>query len=292
MGGGVAHVYGPPESFLEENNGMGLALIMMVPLMRYLQLDAQQRWLRMALGGAMLMTTFAILGTQSRGAFLGVIAMGAFMILKSPSRWKAVLPVMVIAPLLFVFMPSSWHERMGTIQTYDQDASALGRINSWWFAFRLAQDRPLVGGGFNTFSDRLFRVYAPNPTDVHDAHSIYFEVLGEQGFVGLALYLMIGWAVAMSCRRIAALTDKRADLLWARNLGAMALVSMVGFAVSGAFLGLSYFDLPWNLVLIIVLTRMLVERAVTVPTPEAARVPNRELATTRPSSVQPIARTR
>lgn len=268
LSGGTLHVYGPPDSFLEENNGMGLALIMTVPLMRYLQLEAKQRWLRIALGGSMLITAFAILGSQSRGAFLGLIAMAGFLVLKSPNRWKAILPVIVLAPLLFVFMPSSWHERMGTLQTYDQDASAMGRINAWSFAFRLAQDRPLVGGGFDTFTERLFQIYAPNPTDVHDAHSIYFEVLGEQGFVGLAFFLSLGVAVVMSCRRIAALTENRPELRWARNLGAMAQVSLLGYAVSGAFLGLAYFDLPWNLVLIVVLTRVLVERAVAVATSE------------------------
>jgi probable O-glycosylation ligase (exosortase A-associated) len=291
MGGGVARVYGPPDSFLEENNGMGLALIVMVPLMRYLQLQATKKWQRLALGGAMLVTTFAILGSQSRGAFLGLIAMGAFLVLKSRNRWKAIWAVIVIAPLLFVFMPSSWHERIGTIETYDQDKSAMGRINAWWFAVHLAEDRPLVGGGFSTFSDRLFPIYAPNPTDVHDAHSIYFEVLGEQGFVGLAFFLGVGFAAVASCRRIRRLTENRPDLQWARDLGAMAQVSLVGFAVSGAFLGLAYFDLPWNLMLIIVLTRLLVEQAVTAPVAQASQVP-KLAAPSRATgaAVRPIAR--
>ena len=59
---------------------MGLALILTIPLLRYMQLQAEKRWIRVALAGVMLLTLFAILGTQSRGALLGVVAMGAFLI--------------------------------------------------------------------------------------------------------------------------------------------------------------------------------------------------------------------
>jgi probable O-glycosylation ligase (exosortase A-associated) len=283
--GGSLHVYGPPGSFLEENNGMALALILVIPLMRYLHLEAQRPWVKYGLVAAMVLTLFAILGSQSRGGFLGLLAMGIVLVWKSPRRVGVLAAALVLIPVLIAFMPSSWHDRMGTIQNYEQDSSAQGRINAWWFAFRLAEARPLVGGGFNTFSERLFELYAPNPIDVHDAHSIYFQVLGEQGFVGLALFLLVGFAALASCRKVARLTAGRADLAWAKNLTAMLSVSLVGYAVSGAFLGLAYFDLIWNLILITVLTRVLVERSLAVPepTPAIVKARGRELAPTRAS---------
>ena len=78
-----------------------------------------------------------------------------------------------------------------------------------------------MGGGFGTFRPELFERFAPNPQDFHDAHSIYFEVLAEQGFVGLAFFLLLGWFVFASCRRVASLTKGQPELQWAANLCSM-----------------------------------------------------------------------
>ena len=88
-------------------------------------------------------------------------------------------------------MPQQWYDRMATISNYEQDPSAMGRINSWHMAFNLAKDRPL-GAGFESFRDAMFAMYAPDPGDVHDSHSIYFQVLGHHGFLGLFLFLLLG----------------------------------------------------------------------------------------------------
>jgi probable O-glycosylation ligase (exosortase A-associated) len=261
LSGGNYRVYGPPGSFIDDNNTMGLALILVVPLLRYLQLEAKDKWFRWSLGGGMVLTAFAILGTQSRGALLGLVAMGLNLIWKSQGRWKMLIAAAVLAPMLWTFMPESWHSRMNTIETYQEDKSALGRINAWWFAFNLAVDRPLVGGGFATFTEELFQRYAPNPEDVHDAHSIYFEALGEQGFVGLALFLTLGLLTFLSAQWVVKHARGPPELRWARNLAAMIQVSLIGYAVSGAFLGLAYFDLVYHLIVIVVVTRACVEQA-------------------------------
>lgn len=57
----------------------------------------------------------------------------------------------------------------------------------------LARDR-FPGGGFDVSDAAIFARYAPNPMDVHAAHSIYFQALGEHGFVGLLIYLALGIA--------------------------------------------------------------------------------------------------
>jgi probable O-glycosylation ligase (exosortase A-associated) len=167
-------------------------------------------------------------------------------------------------------MPPQWYEKMGTIETYDQDQSALGRINAWGFAMNVAKDRPVLGGGFHAFSADQFRRYAPNPDDVHDAHSIYFQVLGEQGYVGLGLFLLLSILTLALGSRIMRLTRDREDLKWAHDLAAMLQVSFAGFGVGGAFLGLAYFDLPYQLMAIMILTYSIVraelqDARVTVP---------------------------
>src|ERR1700704_2495628 len=84
--GGVYHVRGPEGSFIGGDNEMGLALIMTIPLLRYLQLTARNNWLRAALTAAMLLCAIATVGSQSRGALLGLAAMGGFLWLKSSTN--------------------------------------------------------------------------------------------------------------------------------------------------------------------------------------------------------------
>ena len=99
-----------------------------------------------------------------------------------------------------------------------------------------------------------------NPEDYHDAHSIYFEVLGEQGFIGLFLFLGLGWLAFRKANSIRARTRGSPDLQWAFDLVTMVQVCLVGYVVAGAFVGLAYFDLYYHLLANIVLTNILVER--------------------------------
>jgi probable O-glycosylation ligase (exosortase A-associated) len=258
----VYQVRGPLNTFIGGNNEIGLALIMTIPLLRYLQLNSNQKWLKLGLVGAMVLSGIAAIGSQSRGALVGALAMGLFLWLKSRNKLSTGFMLATASLMVALVMPQHWYDRMSTIETYEEDASAQGRINAWHFAFHVATDRPLTGGGFETFTPDLFQKYAPDPDDVHDAHSIYFEVLGEHGFIGLGLFLLL----AVFAWRSAAWTIRRArrdpGRKWAADLAAMVQVSLVGYAAGGAFLGLAYFDLYYHLVAIIVLTRRILVREV------------------------------
>jgi hypothetical protein len=221
--------------------------------MWYLRLRLPSAMMRWGLLGAIGITALAVLSTQSRGAFLAICAMGAFLWLKSPKKIWTGLALVVAAPILFAMMPASWHERMATIGTYQEDGSAMGRINAWHFAWNLAKERPLIGGGFDTFTPGLFQRYAPDPEDFHDAHSIYFQVLGEHGFVGLGLFLGLLISALLTGQGVIRRARGDPELEWAADLAAMVQVSIVGFMVGGAFLGLAYFDLFYHLVAILLI---------------------------------------
>jgi hypothetical protein len=49
---------------------------------------------------------------------------------------------------------------------------------------------------------------------------------------------------------------------WASDLARMVQVSLVGYFVGGAFLSLAYYDVPYNLLVALVLTRELIEKEV------------------------------
>jgi len=218
--------------------------------MRYLQVQLTNRWLKIGMTLSMALCALAALGTYSRGAFLGVAAMGAFFWIKSPKKAQWGVLIVIVGVVALSLLPEQWWDRMNTIKTYDQDASSLGRINAWWMAFNLAKDK-VFGGGFMIYERAIFAIYAPDPNAVHAAHSIYFQVLGEHGFIGLFIWLTIGVTTWMTARALikhgnAVPADSRAA-----ELGRMVQVGMVGYAVTGAFLSLSYFDLPYNQAVIV-----------------------------------------
>ena len=115
-------------------------------------------------------------------------------------------------------------------------------------------DRSAARGGVT------FTLYAPNPTDIHAAHSIYFQVLGEHGFVGLFLFLLLWWLTWRTAVWIRKNTKPKGETAWAYHLAAMSQVSLVGFLVGGAFLSLAYFDLPYYIVVALIATKWILQR--------------------------------
>jgi probable O-glycosylation ligase (exosortase A-associated) len=258
--GGQHHVLGPVRTFIAGSNEIAFATIIILPLLWYAWHVTQRRWLRYGLLGAAGLCVIAVLGSQSRGALLALIAMLGMLWLKSTGKFITGTLGLLALAMGLLFMPAEWMERMQSIPDYQDDPSAMGRINAWRFAFNLASDHPIVGGGFQTFTPELFLVYAPNPTKFHDAHSIFFEVLAEQGYVGLLLFLIMGLLTVLMAGRTIRLARGREDLQWASLLAGMLQVSLVGYVVGGTFLGLAYFDLPYSLLALVVATHGVVVR--------------------------------
>jgi len=261
--GGSDMVIGPPETMIDGNNEIALAMVMVLPLMRYLQINAKSRWMRWGLLGAQITTTLAILSTYSRGGFLALSVVGFLLWLKSRKKLALAVIMLLVVPPLIQFMPQKWEERMHTISTDrdELDESSLGRINAWGFAWNLAKAHPVMGGGFRVFyvAD-AWAQYAPIPRDWHDSHSIYFEMLAEHGFVGLALFLALGISTALTGRWVIRTTRTIPELTWIRDLVAMTQVGLAGFAVGGTFAGLAFFDLPYHMMSIIVLCSVFVKQ--------------------------------
>lgn len=281
VNGGVYHVRGPDGTFIAGDNEMGLALVMTIPLLRYLQLSVKKVWLNQMLMATMILCALAAIGSQSRGALLGIAAMGSFLWLKSRNKLVTMLAAGVAVFLVVSVMPEQWFTRMSTINTYEQDASAQGRINAWTMAFNLAKDRPF-GAGFDSFQPYLFELYAPDPEDVHDSHSIYFQLMGHHGFIGLGLFLLLGVMTWFTASWIIRRAKRMPGERWAADLAAMVQVSIIGYATSGAFLGVAYFDLYYALVTVVVLTKLVLVKEMAKAQKQTVTVAGAELATARP----------
>lgn len=252
--GGGFRVYGPAQSFLAENNAMALATLIIIPLMIYLySLHKHKRWLRWLLGISILLSTVSVFGSQSRGALIGIAAVAGFFWLKSSSKIVTGTAMVLLAVLTFSFMPDSWHERMGTITNYQEDVSAMSRIYAWEYSINIASDR-LTGGGFNSWSASTYAIYSPESTTTNIvAHSIYFAVLADHGWPGLIMFLALLFICWRNLSRVIAQNKHLDSDFNPVFLAKMLQVSMVAYLAGGAFLSLSYFDLPWHIIAISIL---------------------------------------
>lgn len=288
---GQHHVWGPPGSFIEDNNALALALIMTLPLIRYLHLQTESRWVRFGLLAVMGLYVFSVIGSQSRGGLLGIACMMLFLVAKSRHRLGLGLGIAVLGFVAFSFAPQSYLDRMRTIETYDQDASAVSRLTAWKFSWQLALDRPILGGGFAAYEDLgLYESYvgiSENRRYGHSAHSIYFEMLSLHGFPGLGLYLVLIAATWRACSRILRLSKNRPDLQWAYDFAAMQQVSLVGFMSAGAFQTLAFFDLYFLTVALAAAALPLVQRSV-----GADAAPSGVANPLPPPATLPVARSR
>lgn len=260
LSGGSHRVWGPPSSFVEDNNSFALAAVMVVPLLFFLASEQTNKYIKRGLQAMAVLSVFSALGSQSRGALLALSAMTLFLVLKSKNKGWLLVGLLALVPIALMFMPDSWYSRMSTVQTYDSDSSAMGRINAWHMAFNLAADR-ITGGGYAVANAYVFGLYAPDPLTPLTAHSIYFQMLGEHGWIGLALYLSFWIYTWSSCNWVIEKSKFIVEFGWVVNLARMLQVSMIAFAVGGAFLSLCYFDLPYYVaVLVYVLRRFVSER--------------------------------
>ena len=257
--GGKFNVLGPPGSFIADNNALALALCMVLPLMRYLQMHAQKKLVYICLTITMILTGIAVLGTYSRGGLIGLAVVSGALFLKSRRRLAVVAVVMMLGFTALHFMPPQWMDRMDTLRNAENTDSGQTRIQSWQFAINVALNHPIVGGGFKVYeSDVWWKRYGPLGAIQRAVHSVYFSVLADQGFPGFVLFvglLMAGW---WSCSRVRKKTRSSPDQKWVYDLASMLQVTLVAYAAAGIFLPMAYFDLVYQLIAMCLLLHTLI----------------------------------
>ncbi len=252
--GGGGRVWGPPGSFIEGNNELGVAFVMVIPLLFYLSGQVKVVWQRRALLAALFFTFVSTLGTHSRGALLAVLTMAFCLGVKSKRTLVTLGALVVLLGGMAIFMPESWTERMSSISSHE-DHSAQSRLYTWQMILNMSASHPIVGGGYNvTENPNTWARYAVGEwLRAYSPHSIYFQALAEHGYVGLLLYLAIGFATWRTAARVAKAARDGPDADWVPSLMRMIQVSLMGFAVGGAFVNLVNYDLPYYLAAIVAL---------------------------------------
>lgn len=243
--GGQNHVLGPAGSMINDNNQLAVALLMVLPMANYLRSQSKDKRIRLALLGGMVTTVISVIGTYSRGAFIGLLALGLLGLLRMKHRIAYLAGATIIIFFTVHFMPEKYFERMGTmnsVESVQSDQSMQGRLMAWKVAYMVAVDKFPFGAGF--YGPQLppvYHTYLPSETP-HAAHSIYFQVLGEHGFVGLGIYLALLAAIYFKLYQIIRAGKRQKEKRWIADLGVGLQASMVVFCVSGAALSLAYYD--------------------------------------------------
>jgi putative inorganic carbon (hco3(-)) transporter len=199
----------------------------------------------------MALTVFGVVGSYSRGALLALGAVCFFFWCKSSKKLVSGVVIVVALSGAITFMPASWTERMSSIESYQQDGSALGRLQIWNVTWVMAKTRPLTGSGFfGPYTSAVVDRFVPG-AEARAVHSIWFEVLGEHGFPTFFVWLGINIAAAIYARRIIKRASGVPGLEWCVNLAKMTQVAMIAYLVGGTFLSLCYWDYYFTILIMV-----------------------------------------
>jgi putative inorganic carbon (hco3(-)) transporter len=252
-------------SNLAEGGHLSTACLMAIPLALFLsrqtQLLTRSRWVTLgyfALAGLALLTA---LGTYERSALVGLVALGLYMFMRSRNKLMFGLCLAVVGLGIIYASSSAWTTRIDTVTHPMEEDSALTRILVWKWALSYVASHPL-GGGFMVWLTS--RIEYPSGLVVFGRafHSIYFEVLGEQGVVGLALYLGLACWAFFNLRHLVRQTRDIPHLAWCADMSNALQSGLAVMLTAGAFVGIAFQPEFWYFIAMSVSLREYVRRAV------------------------------
>lgn len=241
---GQYRVQGLPNTVLEDNNHFGIAVATILPLILYLRDESARPIVKRGLLALFCLAIVAIIGTQSRGAFLSLIAFSGFFWIRAKHKFAILAGLVLVMAPAIAFMPGKWAERMSTIGEATQDASFMGRVDAWVINYKLAVEHPMTGAGLrNSYEKEIAQsVDIERAERAKAAHSIYFEVLGGAGFVGLLIYLALFATAFFTSWRIYLSRGNEKLAPWKWRFAYYAQMSLAVFAIGGASVSLEMWD--------------------------------------------------
>ena len=214
-------------------------------------------WAVTAFAGALIFASLLIpVGTEARTGLLCIAALGILLLRYTNRRFLFVAAAGVLGLVALPFLPQSYYDRMATLGQPGGDESASTRVAVWEWTIDYANEHPF-GGGFDAYRANSFTYVMPvreesgntvsveyrEVTDEARAfHSAIFEVLGEQGYPGLAIWLLLHglgvWQMERTYRRWRGATEE--SEAWIAPLaGALQIASLI-YLVGALFQGIAY----------------------------------------------------
>jgi probable O-glycosylation ligase (exosortase A-associated) len=241
---------------LAEGGLLSTSCLMVVPLAIFLashsQLMPKFKLLPLAYWAVAGLSIATALGTYERSALVGLIVLGAYMWVRTRHKLGFGMVLAVLACLVVYTTSSAWNARVSTIGNFEQENSAYVRILVWRWTLGFVAEHPL-GGGFQTYVVDHIEVPAsgddPGHTEFGRAfHSSYFEVLGEHGWPGLAMFLGLVGSTFLMLRRLARKARAYPELEWVVGLADALQSGLAVFMSCGAFVGIAFQPMLWDFV--------------------------------------------
>lgn len=231
-------------TFLGDGNDFALSAAIALPMCLYLYQSARGTLARCLYIAGGLVLFGAILGTQSRGAALAVIAMVLYLWALSQNKGKSTVLIITGVIVVLAIASDAYVSRMQTLAHYQEDGSAQGRLIAWGAAIEMALRRPLLGVGPGCFPLAFGGWgYSVPGIPALNAHSLYFLALGELAWPGIAILLGLLWVLfrdnQAAIKSISAASGP--EQLDRRRLLVCTTASLIAFAVAGAFLSVLYY---------------------------------------------------
>lgn len=269
VGGGG---YGELVLLIDDNSGLyessiiSCVAIMIIPLILWLRKYGtifKPDWRVNVYSAALIFSCLLIpIGTQARTGLICIVVLAGLLMLKmiSTNIKYILIPIIGVPVLIFAaipFLPQSFIERMSTIQNYEADQSASTRIAVWKWTIEYVEENPM-GGGFDAYRQNTVKYEIEEVDDngiltgdVSDQevvdegrayHSSYFEMLGEQGYAGLLMWLIIhvGGVWRMQVIRRIYKKRNRADEEWVGPLASALRNAQIIFLVGSLFVGIAF----------------------------------------------------
>ena len=197
-------------------------------------------------------------GTSARTGLVAAGVLGVLLLRSVRHRFLYMGAATMLMLVAVPFLPASFTERMGTISQHEGDQSASTRLAVWKWTIDYARDHPL-GGGFDAYRSNSFTYQTRVVTGTGNSqaveyqtvtesgrayHSSYFELLGEQGYFGLGLWLVLQLLGLWHMERLRWRYGKRAGregkASWQWGLASALQQAHVVYLVGAAFVGIAY----------------------------------------------------
>ncbi|MCP4977233.1 MAG: putative O-glycosylation ligase, exosortase A system-associated [Maribacter sp.] len=248
MHGFSYRIYGPEGTPYYENNAFAVITVMVIPLLVLWMRETQNKFLKYAVMGSIPFCMASALSSWSRGGLLTLAATTMILLWHSKRKYLAV-PLLIIGIYVGMGMlPQEWFNRMHTIETYKEDGSAQGRLQAWGDGYRFAIGHPILGGGFDSWKYITMR----------DWHSSYIEIMAEHGLIAFGLWISMIIGTLVSLTRLPRLVKGIHEMAWVKNYCYMIRASVIAYMIGTIFLGMTYWDIIYNIIFISVLVKKFV----------------------------------
>jgi probable O-glycosylation ligase (exosortase A-associated) len=253
-------------SGLYEGSQIATVAIALVPIILWLArfgtVFPRDRRVQLFAAGLIFACLLIPVGTEARTGLVCIAVLAILMLRDVKRRLVYIALIGTLSLAAIPMLPSSFTSRMETIGKYQGDQSASTRLVIWAWTWNYAKEHPL-GGGFEAYRQNKLRVQTVSgggdgPVQIVDAqlledqgrayHSSYFEMLGEQGFPGLILFLVIhiiGLLRMEVLRRRYFRED--GDKAWISPLATALQSAQIIYLVGSLFVGIAYQPVIWML---------------------------------------------